>query len=263
MIIKKNSFFIVIPILIYLSCANNNTVHYDIKKEYYPSGMLLSEIYYKKNGEKIKIKSYYESGKIHAEAGFKNGLIHGEDKRYYMSGKLRAFCVFINGKPKNLYKEYYESGKILSELKLKNENSTGRNFYESGELLSEFIYLDDLNPISIKFYDKKGKLLHGDIQVKYNSGKLQLKGSFNEGKPNGFLQSYFESGNISFEGMYSNGKPEGIHKLYFETGQIYLEIPYRDGKVHGMVKTYDFGNSKNKIFELYENGMKKKGGFLK
>jgi hypothetical protein len=42
-----------------------------------------------------------------------------------------------------------------------------------------------------------------------------------------------------------------------------LEIPYRDGKVHGIVKTYDFGNSKNIIFELYENGIEKKEGFLK
>ena len=71
----------------------------EVKKEYYPSGELLSESPYE-NGKIVgKVKTYYRSGVLKSEVSYLNGEVTGIVKEYYESGKLKSTVLYIKGKP--------------------------------------------------------------------------------------------------------------------------------------------------------------------
>jgi len=246
-------------ILVYLFFMNLFLVGSEIKKEYYPSGKLKSEIFV--NGLDGWIKKYYDSGKLMGFIPIKNGKFHGESTiyfnsgekafvnnfengigngtqlNYYLSGKIRSNYTVKNGQYFGEGKEFFESGKIAAIWKYNGEKIKGKTYYESGEIYSICEY-NDIALIYLKAFDKNGTPLNGFKLISFNSGKLQTQSSFFQGVPNKLYKSYYESGSMSYKGFFENGKPEGEHKIFSENGKTSYLIPYNKGKIDGIVYVY-------------------------
>ena len=52
-------------------------------------------------------KTYYESGELKSEITFKNGKQEGPFKRYYRNGKLASEGTYKNGRKEGRVKEHY------------------------------------------------------------------------------------------------------------------------------------------------------------
>ena len=80
----------------------------EVRKEYYPSGKLKTEINYI-NGIKEGIrKTYYENGQLEVETNYKKNIKEGIYKLYYENGKLRQEGNYKNGKLDGILKMYYK-----------------------------------------------------------------------------------------------------------------------------------------------------------
>jgi len=83
--------------------TQNNTINtVEVRKEYYATGALLSEIPYV-NGERHGItKEYYSSGTLYAEVPYVKGKAHGI-KKGYDKEKTNIFCLVLYNKNQEVY----------------------------------------------------------------------------------------------------------------------------------------------------------------
>lgn len=84
----------------------------------------------------------------------------------------------------------------------------------------------------------------------YNSGRIQNKGSLDNGKLNGELTVYFKSGAVKSVSNYKNGVLHGSMKQYYKNGLLMQETGYTEGKTNGVYESRyingQIGNDKRK-----------------
>ena len=134
---KKIIFLLLFPLL----CQGQ-----EVKRTYYNSGAILSEVHYNIEGERDgTTKYFYDWGAwaIKTEANYKNGKMDGEFTSYTKYGRI---------KEEGFYK-YTEEG-VCSE-----RTGIWKRYYDSGELNSEITY--DENGKSVKYisYEKDGTII--------------------------------------------------------------------------------------------------------
>lgn len=132
----------------------------DIRKQFYPSGKLWEEGFYK-NGKEEKWREYYESGNLKSERFYKNGVIDGISKEYYKDGAVRFEWLHKDGKLDGVRKGYYENGAVESEWPYKDGKLNGimKSYDEKGNVQSEKAYRDGMPIDSEKLYDVKGNVV--------------------------------------------------------------------------------------------------------
>jgi antitoxin component YwqK of YwqJK toxin-antitoxin module len=118
----------------------------EVKRAYYNSGAILSEVHYNIEGKRDgTTKYFYDWGAwaIKTEANYKNGKMDGEFTSYTKYGRI---------KEEGFYK-YTEEG-VCSE-----RTGIWKRYYDSGELNSEITY--DENGKSVKYisYEKDGTII--------------------------------------------------------------------------------------------------------
>ena len=118
----------------------------EVKRAYYNSGAILSEVHYNIEGKRDgTTKYFYDWGAwaIKTEANYKNGKMEGEFTSYTKYGRI---------KEEGFYK-YTEEG-VCSE-----RTGIWKRYYDSGELNSEITY--DENGKSVKYisYEKDGTIM--------------------------------------------------------------------------------------------------------
>ena len=118
----------------------------EVKRAYYNSGAILSEVHYNIEGKRDgTTKYFYEWGAwaIKTEANYKNGKMEGEFTSYTKYGRI---------KEEGFYK-YTEEG-VCSE-----RTGIWKRYYDSGELNTEITY--DENGKSVKYisYEKDGTII--------------------------------------------------------------------------------------------------------
>ena len=150
-------------------------------QEYYESGKLKMEGFYKDNkwhgsikeyneDENLKLDAtmvngieekslnflYHSNGKLKQKSTEVKGLMHGLVKIYYENGNIALEQICVNGQETGKFTQYYESGNIKSEgEKVKGEyKGLMKVFWETGELMVELDYDKNL----MKTYTKDGKL---------------------------------------------------------------------------------------------------------
>ena len=133
---KKNIFLLLFPLL----CQGQ-----EVKRTYYSSGAILSEVHYNIEGKRDgTTKYFYDWGAwaIKTEANYKNGKMDGEFTSYTKYGRI---------KEEGFYK-YTEEG-VCSE-----RTGIWKRYYDSGELNTEITY--DENGRSVKYisYKKDGSI---------------------------------------------------------------------------------------------------------
>ena len=118
----------------------------EVKRAYYNSGAILSEVHYNIEGKRDgTTKYFYDWGAwaIKTEANYKNGKMEGVFTSYTKYGRI---------KEEGFYK-YTEEG-VCSE-----RTGIWKRYYDSGELNSEITY--DENGKSVKYisYEKDGTII--------------------------------------------------------------------------------------------------------
>jgi len=118
----------------------------EVKRAYYNSGAILSEVHYNIEGKRDgTTKYFYDWGAwaIKTEANYKNGKMEGEFTSYTKYGRI---------KEEGFYK-YTEEG-VCSE-----RTGIWKRYYDSGELNIEITY--DENGKSVKYisYEKNGTII--------------------------------------------------------------------------------------------------------
>ena len=131
---------IIILLLFPLLCQGQ-----EVKRAYYNSGAILSEVHYNIEGKRDgATKYFYDWGawSLKTEANYKNGKMIGAFKSYTKDGRI---------KEEGFYK-YTEEG-VYSE-----RTGIWKRYYDSGELNTEITY--DENGRSVKYisYEKDGSI---------------------------------------------------------------------------------------------------------
>ena len=95
----------------------------EVKRTYYKSGKLRSEVF-ELNGKKNGIyKEYYENscenmsstdsfGQLFYICSYIDGKFHGEFKSYHKNGQLNDICSYIDGKKNGEAKTYDHNGRL-------------------------------------------------------------------------------------------------------------------------------------------------------
>ena len=139
----------------------------EVKKEYYPNGVLKAERTYRDNKLNGITRIYYDNGRFKFEWNFKDGKRDGISKLYFKGGilaeglgesTLMQEVIFKKGQRDGTSKRYYENGELREEANFKNGKPHGitRMYRENGEVY-EWNYKDG-KMVNRKQYRKKEEL---------------------------------------------------------------------------------------------------------
>ena len=216
MILSRKSFFLFfLGILLFTSCQR-------VEKNYYPNGVLESEIRYKRGKMDGVAIWYYQSGKKSIEITYKDGLKEGIMLRFYRNGAKESVENYKNDSLHGVSLKYNENGVLASETLYENGKQNGevKQYYPDGSFFLTGFYKNDL-------YD--GKWTYFDAE-----GFMVGEGNFVEG--NGILTGFDENESITRKVYYENNlivKEEiyafggqKIEKTLFHQDERVTEIQY-------------------------------------
>ncbi len=194
-------------------------------KNYFESGNLISEGYYKYNEKSDSLvqifnwKFYHETGELLSKGKFSNNRKVGKWNQYFRNSKLATEGKYINGKYEGKWKYYYDDSGELKDI----EN------YKNG-------------------------ILEGEKTEYYKSGKIKRKSIFTGGYEEGISIEYYENGNIKSTTTYKKGKNNGPHIEYHENGIKSSECIWVNENPLGALKFYDKKGKLKEEFFIDENG---------
>lgn len=81
------------------------------------------------------------------------------------------------------------------------------------------------------------------------------KGSFKNGKKEGFFFKYYKNGQLWSKGNFKNNKKEGSWIVYFNNGQIFSKGKYKNGRAEGYWVMYEKdGTIVDSMTRTWKNG---------
>ena len=211
MMLSRNSFFLFFFCILFCSSCQR------VEKNYYPDGILESEIPYKNGKIDGVARWYYLSERVSLEINYKEGLKEGVMLRFSRSGKRESVENYKNDSLHGVSLKYNEEGILVSETLYENGKKNGetKQYFNDGTLFVTGFYKDDL-------YD--GKWTYFDMD-----GFVVGEGNFVKG--NGILIGYNERENITRKVYYENNiivKEE----IYSADGQnIEKTLLYQNGRI--------------------------------
>lgn len=87
-----------------------------VHKDYYPDGIIKSEITFSDTLRDGIAKFYYENGNLKEERNYINGRVDGTVKQYYNNGKLHQIFSLINGKKEGPVSLFDSNGVYLKDI---------------------------------------------------------------------------------------------------------------------------------------------------
>ncbi len=175
----------VLAILFLWSCQNT-------RKDYYPNGILRSEITIKHGKYHGRALFYYEDGTKQMECFYSDGKLEGPMIRYYNTGRQKESIFYRNNKPDSLCKTWDPKGNLI--------------------LLCTY----------------RDSLLHGPYTEFYDNGLKKIQGQYVGGLFDGKWFYYSSDGFIVGLGEFTNGT--GVQKAYDERGSLKEVVYYLHGK---------------------------------
>ena len=243
-------------------------------KFYDDSGLLKMDISYeegKKNGIRT---TYRENERI--EENFIDDLKQGITSYYYPEGELKKTVIYVNGLEEGIAKEYAEDGRITQLITYKkgfisnrerinrfdNEGKKHGNwkyYYKNGTLQLECIYKHGLRNGYYKEYDIEGNLLHA---YKFVDGEKQEFVA--ELTKLDVKTEYYPNGKVKVKATYKDDKPEGVWREYSEDGEIEKSYIFKYGIIIGEGIITEQGEKTGPWKEYFDNGvLKGKGNYDK
>lgn len=191
------------------------------------------------------IVKYYKNGLMEFQGSYKEGRKFGPWYYYHESGKLkreetaqpsqgdyqvktyrstygRLYTELLgNGKDTIHYKKYHHNGKLGQELIQKD----GKRIFQKWTSLGNLYH----------YYDQDSLLITMNTKTK----EIIQKGSFVNGKRDGFWFKYRKNGKKQYEKNYQLGKLVGKSTEYFANGNVDMISNYNDrGILEGDYKRY-------------------------
>jgi antitoxin component YwqK of YwqJK toxin-antitoxin module len=137
-------------------------------KEYYPNGMLKTEIQAKGKLRQGTTKDYRKDGTLESLITFENNRKHGLAVSYYPDGKtLKTKMNYVNGYKQGEAIWYYPDGDIYRVTPYVNGRINGirKTYYNSGVLQSETPYLNGQPGMGLKEYNQDSNLKSYDAKI--------------------------------------------------------------------------------------------------
>lgn len=212
-----------------------------IKSQTYNKGALVGEGIVGTDGKRRgEYKEFYPDSTLRTEGLFIDGLRSGEWKFYYHNGKLQEIGGYKEGDPDGPWTWYYDNGqKQIEEQFYKGQpNGPYKEYDAKGNLIVSGTYFDGMK--NGKWTEQIGDMrtqgeYRNDKQVGewvsyYDNDKLEFRGSFNAGYPDGQHFYYYENGRLREIQSYAAGVKHGDWKKYLDTGELYFTVTYNQGK---------------------------------
>lgn len=72
----------------------------------------------------------------------------------------------------------------------------------------------------------------------FESGQLQNRTDYRNGKKEGLSDWFWENGNLGQRAHLKEGKKDGLLEAFYESGELSIRVPYKDGKKHGLLEAF-------------------------
>ena len=198
-----------------------------VKSEIYLHGILLARGLIDKEGRRQKYwEEYYENGILKSKGKYKDGKRIEEWEYYFINEKIQQKGKYLkNEKPTGLWIWYYKEGNILREEYFRKglEDGIMHEYTQEGKIITEGEYIDGLK----------------DGLWYYEMGDHIEEGNYLDGQKNGIWTYHYTNGKINFEGSFIDGVEDGKHKYFYDTGKLKKEEIYVMGIKSDNWKTYN------------------------
>ena len=225
----------------------------DIRKEYYPDGIVKLEGIYDIIGKENGLFKFFDkNGKIERSEIYLHGiilakgLIDEEGKRqgyweeFYNNGNLKSKGKYRDGLRIENWKYFFENNKIQQEGKyLSGEKATGiwMWYYNDGSVLRKEYFRKGKEDGMMYEYNQNGKIITEGEYIDglkdgpwfYEMGDHIEEGNYLDGQKTEKWIHHYTNGKLNFEGNFRDGEPNGKHKFYYNTGKIQREEFYLMG----------------------------------
>ncbi len=208
---KKTSFFLLLASLLLLASCR------DIRKEYYPNGVLKQEIPYK-NGKMNGLATwYFLNERKMMECTYVNGSIEGKITRWNVGGLIESEDIYKNNLRNGKCISYYDNGKIFIEDEYVNDKLNGTHIerHQNGLVKAKGHYKNGLYDGKWEYYDDRG------IQVG--------EGNFVNGT--GSLKGFYWNGRLKRIENFVDNKKEGDEIWYKENGEVEKVVKYKQDRI--------------------------------
>jgi antitoxin component YwqK of YwqJK toxin-antitoxin module len=178
-------------------------------------------------------KEYYKSGSLKTEGFYKNNNKFSVWKDYYESGQLKKVYTFNNyGKPTGIEQTFSKTGNLLSERTLASSGGLlYKHYYDNGNL--QVVY------VSIPSENKTYFIKNGGLKEYYENGVLEIESSYEGNKLSGLWKHFYDTGDKEWEVQYINDLKQGLYKRFYKNGQLMIEGTCSEGLKNGEEKQYD------------------------
>ncbi len=211
--------------------------------KYYSNGQIKSVEYFKDGDYDKVLQNYYPNGVLATEIPIENKKIEGLIKYYHDNGQFKKSIKYEDSKQiDGELLEYHWNGVLYLKSNLKNNLLHGETYY--------YYLTGELN-IKMNYVNGNG---HGPVAEYYKSGKVKETYNFDNGYLDGTHTTYYENGNMDTEKNYKKGDQVGVTKHFDIDGKIYAE--YNESK--GKLKNVTFYDKAGKIiYSLESSGSEK------
>lgn len=194
-------------------------------KEFYPNGVVKTEVTYTDDKMNGYLKEYSPKGSLLNTTKYILGVLQTNAPElakvdvktgYYENGKVKFTAIYRDGVAEGIHREFDEDGNVKNA-----------KIYIEGVLTAEGVL------------DTTGRQ-QGVWQEYYPSGQIKSKGEYINGVKIGEWIFYHANGKIEQRGKYDKkGKAQGVWKWYYESGNILREENYLNNKLDGIMTEYD------------------------
>jgi len=216
-----------------------------------------------------KLKIYYNNSKMENQYFGSLGEIYADrlltDSLFYREVTFKS-----NNIPKGPIKDYYMNGDLMTLFysDYLGLNSSGEdsvffngpiyNYFKKGNKRVVAYFLNNVLEAEINVYYESGKVeltvnfingIRNGRQEYYNETYPFLQPKevwpFENGIYNGMAQSFYENGEIESEVAVKDGKVVGPEIGYYENGIVEYKTIYKDGKAGNISMYYDTGEKQS------------------
>jgi antitoxin component YwqK of YwqJK toxin-antitoxin module len=203
--------------------------------EFYKSGRIKVQGFYKLGKRSDKWIGYYEDGNKSFEGYFSKGYKSDLWMEYFPGGHLSWKGNFFKNMRSGFWRYYYENGKLRSmtryEIHTRVESvpapprSKGASIRVNKKIFYTITPCDSL----VEYYQD------GTLKIRFSYG--------HHGGLNGKVQYFYSNGAKNREGMYVDGKAAGVWKYFCTDGKEYKNVTYGSD---GNAETSQLDNSEAK-----------------
>ena len=193
-----------------------------VQKNFYPNGVLESEITYSRGEMNGPAVWYYEHGQKRMEALYEKGRLQGKCTRYYRNGKKESVACYRADTLEGEWLCYDEDGLLSERISYENGRKQGpyTAYHDGKQPMVEGFYADDQFDGDWTYYDENGFVVG--------------KAVFSHGK--GELEAFDNQNRLVRKVSYLNSQKHGLEQFLNEKGEVTLMLLYEAGRLKDTVR---------------------------